>query len=146
MVVGRVGFVARPEVEDLAAPAGVAAAATEQLATAKPADEDQRLGGGHVKQFAVHLLRPDLDRLAQPGSDRMPRSYDPDPLVIVANAPLQIATCAHQAFEDLREVARVEHHKAHSIQYTCGHALNDRIAHLTMGQVSPPDQHVGGIQ
>src|SRR5581483_3489596 len=99
--VGRVALVARPEVEDLAAAARVAAAAAEDLAALEPANEHQRLGRGDVEALAVHLLLGQLDRLAQASRDRVAGLEHPDPLVVVGFAPLEVAGGAHQAPEDL---------------------------------------------
>src|SRR6266540_941368 len=63
--VGRVALVAGAEVEDLAAPTRVAAAAAKHLAALEPAHEHQRLGRRDVEALAVHLLGAHLDALAQ---------------------------------------------------------------------------------
>ena len=58
-------------------------------------------------------------------------------------APLQVAGRAHQPLEDLREVPRVEDDEAHPVEDARVDAIDDRVAHLVVGGVAPPDQGVG---
>src|SRR6476659_7066494 len=77
LVIGRVGLVARPEVEDATPAALVATAAAEHLAALEPAHEDEAVGRRDVEVLAVHLLAIDVEPLAQAFRDRMARIHDP---------------------------------------------------------------------
>src|SRR6478735_2618205 len=78
--VGRVGFVARAEVEDLAGAAGIAATTAKHLASLEPRNEDECFRLRDVEVLAVHLLPFHLDVLADPLDDRMSGRDHPEPL------------------------------------------------------------------
>ena len=112
----------RPEVEDLARAALVGGAAAEDLAALEPGDEDQFVRLRNAERFAVHLLLREFDVLADAFDDRVPLGDDPEPLLLVGLAPLQIAGGAHQPLEDLREVTGVQDDQAGAVE----HPLVDR--------------------
>src|SRR6478735_8061038 len=80
--IGRVRFVSRPKVEDLARAALVAASAAEYLAPLEPGNEDERLRLRNIEMLAVHLLFFHLDVLADPLDNRMAGRNDPEPLFL----------------------------------------------------------------
>src|SRR3954451_6821331 len=142
LVKGRVGLVPGPEVEDAPAAPFVAAAAPEDLAALEPADQDEAIGRGDVEVLAVHLLVVDHEGLAKPGSDRMRRVDDPDPLAFAHLAPFEVAGRAHQSPEDPRHVTRMEHDQAHAVEHASVDAIDDVVADFVVGDVAPPRQDV----
>ena len=140
--VGRVGLVARPEVDDPAATPPERAAAAEDLAALEPADEDEFVRRRDVEVLAVHLLLRQDERLVQALGDGMRRIHDPQPLGTAVLAPLEVAGRAHEPLEDPREVAGMEDDQAHAVEDPGVDPLDDRVAHLVVGDVAPPGQDV----
>ena len=71
VMVGRIGLVAGPEVEDAAVAALPAAAGAEHLAALEPGQQHQFVGRRDVEALAVHLLVGQLEILRQAGGDRL---------------------------------------------------------------------------
>jgi hypothetical protein len=81
----------------------------------------------------------------QPLDYRVPGRHHPQPLA-VAEAPLQVATRAHEPFEDLGEVPGVEHHEAHTAEHPLVRPLDHPIGDLFVGHMAPPEEHVRGVE
>jgi len=71
---------------------------------------------------------------------------DPQALSLVGFAPQEVGGSAHQPPEDLRVVAGMQHDQTHAVQHMLLHAVDNGIGDLVVGQVPPPDQHVGLLQ
>src|SRR5262249_39607181 len=136
-------FVARTEVEDLAATALVSAAAPEDLASLVPADEDEGIRRRNVKRLAVHLAVRDDEGLANAGGDRMAGCYDPDALFLADLAPGQIARRSHQPAKYFGMMARMEDDEPHAVEHSLLYPVDDPIFDLAVRHVSPPGQNVG---
>ena len=55
---------------------------------------------------------------------------------------MKAAGRAHQPPEDARLVAGMEHHEAHPAQHSRLDPVDDRIAHLVVGDVAPPHEGI----
>src|SRR5271165_111293 len=143
VVVSREGLVARPEVEDAAVSAPPAAPAPEHLASLEPREEHLLLRGRDREGLAVHLLPRELKVPVQAPGYGVARVADPQPLALSRLPPRQRARGPHQPPEDLRIVARVEDDEAHSLEHAGVDPADHLVAHLVVGQVPPPREHVG---
>jgi len=131
------------EVKDLALAAVIAHPAAEYLATLEPADEHRGIGFGDVKVLAVHLDMRNLKELAESCGDWMSRIGYPQALALSRLPPLEAAVGAHHAAKDLGKVARVQDDQAHAIQDALLNAVYNRILHILVRHMAPPDEHVG---
>ena len=127
MMIRGIRLVAGAERENPALSTRVAASAAENLASAKPAYQDQRVGLRNIEIFAIHLLVLQLDVFPETRRDRMAGLYHPEALMIVALAPLQLAGSAQQALENLREVPGVQYNQPHACQDALLHAFHHLI-------------------
>ncbi len=142
VLVNRIGLVPGAEVENPSGAAPVGQAGAEHLATLEPGDEHRFQRFRHEERLAVHLGILDRERGAEPLGNRMGRVDDPDALALARLAPAQRARRSHQPLEDLREMARVEHHEAHALPDALHHAIDHGIGHLGVGLVAPPEQDI----
>ncbi|MMZ60509.1 hypothetical protein D1872_226080 [compost metagenome] len=146
-MVHREGFMTRAEIEDLAQPSLIAAAAAENFAALEPGDEHQLIRGRDFKAFAVHFFLWNFNILAQSPRDRMARLNDPDPLFFPVIPPFQRSGVrSHQAAENLGGMPRVKHNQSHAVQHLLPDPLDDRIADFVMRHMAPPEQHVRLLQ
>ena len=146
-VVDGEGLVAGLEVEDLAATAVEAAAAAEDFAALKPADEHEVVRCGDVEVFAVGLLVRDDDLFLETVDDGMGGIHDPHDHHLVVFSPLEVeGGGAADLVEDLGSVAGVQHDEAHAVLYTLVYALHDLVGDLMVCHVAPPDEHVGVLE
>ena len=111
--------------------------------TSPPSNQLTNSSSSNVEVLAVHLGVGDLDVAAAAAGDRMAGIDHPDPLTLGRRAPVQAAARAHQAAEDLGEVPGVHHHQPHAGEHPQLHPVHDLVAHLGVGGVPPPHQHVG---
>ena len=88
----------------------------------------------------------DLEILTQPLGDGVAGQRDPHALPLADLAPPQAAVGAHHAAKDLGKVPRVQHDQAHPLEDALLHAIDDRVLHLSMGHVPPPDEDVRADQ
>ena len=146
IVIGGIGFVSGAEIEDPAVAPPPGGAAPEHLTAREPGDEDQFIRSGDAKRLAVHLLRRQLEIVAQAGRDRVRRTHVPQALPVVRFAPFQRTGIAHQRPEDLGVVRRVQHDEAHALEHPAMHAGNHLVLNLGVGQVAPPREHVGFLK
>src|SRR3954471_21273869 len=135
-------LVTRPEIEDPAAAAFVAAAAPEHLPAREPADQHEAVRSRDVEMLAVHLLGVEREAFSESLRDRMRRVDDPHPLVVAALAPVQVAGRSHEPLEDLRMMRRVQDDETHTVEDAAMDALDDRVVHLAMRGMAPPGEHV----
>src|SRR5216683_222442 len=99
MMIGGKRFVAGAEIENLALPTRITAAAAEDLAAAEPADQDQAFRLVNIEVLAVHLFVLQLKVFSNACDNRVTRLYHPQALMIIALAPSQIARGAQQTPE-----------------------------------------------
>ena len=133
------------EVEHFAVAALEGDAAAEDVAAFEPADEDHLAGVRNVEALAVHLFVRQLEVFADALGDRVGRGDVPEPFLLARFAPLERAGAAGGRLEDLREVAGMQHDEPHPLLDPLQHLTDDVVAHLGVGAVAPPDQHVGGL-
>ena len=131
------------EIEDFAAPAVKAAAAAKDLAAGKPADQDDGIWRRDVKMFAVHFVLRDLKIGGQSIGDGVARVHNPEPFVQAVFTPTQAAGGPHQPTEDFGMVARMEHDQPHPFEHPALYPVDELVAHLVVGDMAPPDQHIG---
>ena len=146
VVIDRIVLIAGREVEDPPVPSGERHPRAEHLAAAEARHEDEVIGGGHVEELPVHLLRRKNDRLRDAFGDRVRRRDGPHQLAVGALPPAQGARGAHQPDEDLGEVSRMQGQKPHPREHVAVHARHDRVGDVVVAHVAPPDQHVGACQ
>ena len=79
----------------------------------------------------------------RPCGDRVAGVDDPEALALAGLAPLEVAGGAHQALEDLGEVAGVEDDQAHAVEDPLLDAIDDLVVDLAVGLVAPPEEDVG---
>ena len=146
VVIGRVGFVAGAEVEDVAGAATIGQARAEHFATLEPGDEHRLERLGHGEGLAIPLFVCELEVRRQVLGDGMAGIDHPDALALAGFAPVQVGRRAHQALEHLGMVARMQHDQAHALPHAFDHALDDGIIDILVGRMAPPEQHVGLVQ
>ena len=83
-----VGFMSGLEVEDLAVSASEGTTAAENLAAIEPTDENNVIGIGNIKSFAVHFFIFEKESVFYALCDGMVGLYAPDALSFVI-APFQ---------------------------------------------------------
>ena len=76
----------------------------------------------------------------------MPGGDLPHTLTLARFAPAKGTAGAHQPFEDLRVVPRVQHDQPHAGDHPLLHAGDQRILHRIVRGVAPPQQHIGSVQ
>ncbi len=142
-MIGRIGFMAGAEVEDVACATAPGEAGSEDFAALEPGNEDgfQRLRYGEL--LAVHFLVFQHEIVVDTGCDRVARVDGPEAFALAGLAPLQRAGRAHQALEDLREVAGVQNEKAHAFPDALGDTLDDDIGNGAVVLVAPPGEDIG---
>ena len=91
---GLVGLVTGLEVENSAVAAGKGAAASEDLTAVEPTEEDDLVGLGNVKAFAVHLFGLKHEGLVNACGDRVVGLDGPDALLGVVS-PLEVTGSTH---------------------------------------------------
>ena len=96
----RIALVARLEIKDLSLPSRPGTAASEDLAALEPTEEDDLLGVGNIKSFAVHLLGVKHEGLVNARGNGVIRLDAPNPLSVL-RPPLQRARGSHQLLEYL---------------------------------------------
>ncbi|GAB1361854.1 hypothetical protein MASR1M32_10900 [Rhodobacter sp.] len=146
VVIGRVGLVPRPEVEQAAGAAFVGDARAEHLAALEPRHEDGLHRVGDAERLAIHLFVFQFEVVGQAGGDGMAARGQPEPLPLTGLAPGQVAGCSHQPFEGLREMGGVKKDRTHAGPDGTGHLLDNLVAHVAMGGMAPPDQDIGVVQ
>ncbi len=146
IVICRVHFVARTEVEDLAPPAVPRAPASEYLAALEPANEYDLLGRGHVETLTVHLLVIQHDDWLQSCRDGMVRIDYPEIFHLVVFPPHEAAARAHHSSENLGLVARMEHDEAHAGQDACLDAIHQLVFDFLVRHVPPPYEDIRIIE
>src|SRR5688572_26458008 len=136
VVIRRVRFVARAEVDDPAGAARPRAAAAEDFAAREAGNEERTLGLGDVEELAVHLLAWQDEVVVHVPHDRVAGAGDPEDLALVGLAPLEVARGAHQALEDLGEVPAVQDDQAHAVQDRVVHAFDDLVRDFIVRDVA----------
>ncbi len=121
-------------------------AAAEHLAALEPRHEDHMRVTGDHKGLAVHLLVGDVEVLGYAGGDRVRGIDAPDALQFPDLPPVQFAAGAVQLAEDLGHMSRVHHQQPHAVPHALAHPRHDGVIYLVVRRVSPPEQHVRGIQ
>src|SRR5699024_10878761 len=91
IIVGRMCFMPRAEIENLTVAALDSTGTSEHLSALKPAEHDQFIRDRNIKMLPVHLLFRQLKVLAQTGCNRMRRVHNPEPLPLICFTPLQVA-------------------------------------------------------
>jgi len=82
----------------------------------------------------------------QSRSDRMGRRNGPDQFAIVRLAPAQVAAGAHQPAENLRQMPGVQHDQTNPRHDPPMNPLDHGVTDAVVGQMPPPEQHVGTVQ
>src|SRR5690606_9152763 len=124
----------------LAAAATPGQARAEHLAAFIPGHEHGLVRLGHGEGLAIHLGLLDLKIVRETLGDLVVAVDHPDALELAGLAPLERAGSAHQALEDLREVARMQDDQAHAFPDALGDTLDHGVGNLTMRLVTPPEQ------
>ena len=145
VVVGGAGFVTGLEVEELAVAPVPQAAGAEYLAAAEAAQEYQLIGGGNVEEFTVHFFLPKINAFRHiPGNGMT--GIDAPKLFFVALPPAQGAGGAKQLPHGLAQVTGVEDDEAHAPAHMVTDPGGDFVGNVLMGDVPPPEQHVGVLK
>ena len=142
VVIGGIGFVAGPEVEHIARTPFVGQARPEHLAALKPADKHGFQRIGHAERLAIHFLLLQLEMLGQAPGNRVVPGRDPQTFPLARLAPGQVARGAHDLFENLGKMRRMQQDQTHAGPDRLGHTFDHGILDLAMGGMPPPDQHV----
>ena len=143
MKIDRIGFVARTEIKDLAVAAFPGAAAPENFAAFKPGEKNDLVRRRDGERFAIHLGVLDFETAIDPAGDRMPGIANPETLPFARLAPGERTARAHQALEDFRVMRRVQRDESHPFPDAAEHTLDDRVLHLAVRGVTPPEEDVG---
>ena len=146
IVIGGVGFMARAEVENLALAASPSGAGSEDLATGKPADEEEFVRGGNAEGFAIHLLGRELDVGADALGDGVGRADVPEAFLVSGLAPSEGASVAHEGLEDLGVVAAVEDDETHAFEDAGANLGDDGVGDVSVGHVAPPSKDVSLLE
>lgn len=142
-VVSGVGFVSGAEVKYLAVASVVAVTAAEDFAAFEPGDEYLFVGSGDAKGFAVHFLHVDFEIAVDAFRNGVAGVGYPEAFLFASFAPAEGTGGAHEAFENLGEVAGMEDDEAHAFEDSCLDAVDDFVVHLIVGAVAPPGEDVG---
>ncbi len=81
--------------------------------------------------------------MRNPSRDWMSWVDGPHQLPVVFRTPAQGAGRSHELHKELRPVSGMEHDEPHPLQHVAMDALDNLVADLGVGRVSPPGQHVG---
>src|ERR1041384_8867535 len=141
-MVRRMRFMPRPKVEEAPRAPRPAAPAAEHLPAGEAADQHRLLRLGDVEKFAVHLLVFEDKMVVDSLSNRMPRPRDPQNLPVSRLAPLEVAARPHQLSKNLGKMSAVQHDQPHPSQPALLNAIHNRILHVLVRYMSPPDHHV----
>src|SRR4051812_42153348 len=71
------------------------------------------------------------------------RIDDPEAFFFARFTPFEVASCSHEALENLREVTGVQDDQTHAFKNTLMDFGDDLVFDVIMRHVSPPDQDVG---
>ncbi len=72
----------------------------------------------------------------------MARPRDPQHLAVFRLAPFQVATGAHELFERLGKVSRVQKDGAHAVEHRFGNHRRRFVRNLFVSPMAPPDNDV----
>jgi hypothetical protein len=113
--------------------------------TSPPSNQETNTcSSGAGTQTARRTSPPsELEVPADPPRNRVPGVADPEPLALVGLPPGERAGGPHELPEYLRIVARVQDDEPHPLEHARLHPAHHLVAHLVVGLVAPPGQHVG---
>src|SRR5271155_5183921 len=135
-------FMAGAEIDDFSGAARPRASAAKDFAAAEAADQKNSLGLGDVEELAVHFLVIEDEMIVDSLRDGMAGTGDPQNFALGRIlAPFQIATRAHQFFEDLGKMSAVQHQQAHAVlSNTIADAIDHGIGNVAVSGVAPPGE------
>ena len=115
LVIGRIGFVARPKIENLAVPAFEGATAAKRFAPLEPRENYDFVGIWNRKWFAVHFFLLQLEIFINALRDGVAGITNPETFLLTGFPPGQAARGSQQAFEDLGVVPGMQHDQSHAL-------------------------------